>query len=194
MVKEIEYPFTVDKVRELKVGEIVHLSGCVFTGRDRLHKYLFGGGKCPVDLKSAAIYHSGPIVLLKEGKWIARSIGPTTSMRQEVYMPKIIEQHRVGLIIGKGGMGEGTRKACTKYGCVYLQAIGGAASLMASKIEEITGVHFMKEFGPTEALWELRVRNFEVLVTMDAHGRNLHKRVETVSKRALKKVLQKNPV
>lgn len=194
MVRELEYPFTAAKVRELKVGETVSLSGRIFAGRDRLHKYLFEGGKSPVDLKDGAIYHCGPIVLRKEGVWVVLAAGPTTSMRHEAYMPGIIEQHHVRVIIGKGGMGEATRRACAKYGCVYLQAVGGAASLLASRIEEVGGVHFLKEFGAAEALRELVVRSFTAIVTIDARGQSLHKKVKATSKRALKKVLHKNPV
>lgn len=191
---ELKYPFTAAKIKELKVGETVSLSGRIFAGRDRLHKYLFEGGKCPVDLKDGAIYHCGSIVSRREGVWVVRAAGPTTSMRQEAYMPGIIGRHRVRVIIGKGGMGEATRRACAKYGCVYLQAVGGAASLLAGRIEETGAVHFLKEFGAAEALRELVVRGFTAVVTIDARGQSLHKRVKTTSKRALKKVLQKNPV
>ena len=193
MINEIDYPFTLAKIKDLKIGAAVKLSGLVFTGRDRLHKHLFEGGKCPVNLKDGAIFHAGPLVMCREGVWIMQAIGPTTSMRHDLYMPKIIAQHHVRVIIGKGGMGKETQKTCAKYGCVYLQAVGGVASLLASKIEKVAGVHFIKEFGTTEALWELILRNFEAIVTIDVHGRSLHKKVETTSKRVLKKMLQKNP-
>jgi fumarate hydratase class I len=189
MTKEIEYPFTLAKIRELKVGEAVSVSGRVFTGRDRIHKYLAYGGKCPVDLKDAAIYHAGPVAIRKEGVWVIRAAGPTTSMREEPYMAKIIEQHRVRMIIGKGGMGEATRKACVKYGCVYLQAVGGAASLLAQSIKEVHGVHFMGEYGATEALWDLTVKGFRAVVTIDASGRSLHRRIQRSSKKALARII-----
>ena len=189
MVKGIEYPFTEPNIKNLKAGETVSVSGLVFTGRDRLHKYLFEGGKSPVDLKDGAIYHCGPIVIRKEGSWVVRAAGPTTSFRQEPYMSTIIGQHHVRVIIGKGGMGEATRKACLKHGCVYLQAVGGAAAMLAASIERVAGVYFLKEFGPAEALWEFIVKDFRAVVAIDLRGRSLHKRVKATSKRALKEAL-----
>lgn len=189
MIKEIEYPFTSAKIRGLKVGETVKLSGRIFTGRDRLHKYLSENGNCPVDLKDGAIYHCGPVMLQKDSTWIVRAAGPTTSMRMEPYMAEIIGRNHVRVIIGKGGMGEETRKACKKHGCVYLQAVGGAAVLLSTRIEQVVSVNFLKEFGTTEAMWELAVKDFEAVVTMDSHGRSLHKRIKAASGKRLKQIV-----
>ncbi|MFC1462650.1 FumA C-terminus/TtdB family hydratase beta subunit [Verrucomicrobiota bacterium] len=188
-MRELEYPFTGAKVRELRTGQVVSLSGRIFTGRDRLHRYLYDGGKSPVDLKDGAIYHCGPVTVYDSGTWTVRAAGPTTSVRQEQYMARIIRQHRVRVVIGKGGMGEATRKACSLYGCVYLQAAGGAAALLAGAIESVEGVHFVKEFGAAEALWQLSVRNFKAIVTMDTRGRSLHKKIAAASKRELRSLL-----
>jgi fumarate hydratase class I len=190
MIRDIEYPFTLTKIRELKIGQRITISGRLFTGRDRLHKYLFDGGKCPVDLKDGAIYHAGPVAVRKEGVWVIHAAGPTTSIREEPYMAKIIEQYRVRVLIGKGGMGEMTRKACVKYGCVYLQTIGGAAGLLAESIKEVHGVYLLGEFGSAEALWDLTVKGFKAVVTIDASGKSLHRRIERSSKKALEKILR----
>ncbi len=189
MIRNIEQPFTAAKIRELKAGQSVNLSGRIFTGRDRFHKYLFEGGKCPVDLNDGAIYHCGPVVLRKEGAWVVRAAGPTTSMRHEAYMAKIIEQYHVRIIIGKGGMGEATRKACRKHGCVYLQAVGGAASLLAESVQQVAGVHFLREFGSADAVWDLVVKNMKAVVTMDAHGKSLHNKIRNASRRVLADIL-----
>ena len=189
MIKEIEYPFTGSKVRDLKVGQMVSLSGRIFTGRDRLHKHLYDGGESPVDFRDGAIYHCGPVVMRSEGSWKIIAAGPTTSIREESYMAKIIRKHHVRVIIGKGGMGEATRKACAQYGCVYLQAVGGAAALLAGAVERVSNVYFLKEFGMAEALWELDVKGLNAVVTMDAKGKSLHKRVKAVSKKALSDLL-----
>ena len=190
MIRELEYPFALNKIRDLTVGQRVCISGKLFTGRDRLHKYLFDGGKSPVDLKDGAIYHAGPVAIRRDGVWVVKAAGPTTSMREEPYMAKIIEHYRVRVIIGKGGMGEATRNACAKYGCVYLQAVGGAASLLAESIKAVNSVSFLSEFGAAEALWELTVKGFRAVVTIDAAGRSLHKRIERSSRRVLEKVLK----
>ena len=183
MPTTLTYPFTRQKIRKLKVGERVLLSGRIYTGRDRLHKFLAEGESVPVSLKDGAIYHCGPVVIRENGQWRVRAAGPTTSIREEPYMAAIIKQHGLTVIIGKGGMGEATRQACRRYGCVYLHAVGGAAQVLADTVKNVNGVHFRKTFGPTEALWELEVVDFPCLVTMDAHGRSLHaaiaKRSET---------------
>jgi tartrate/fumarate subfamily iron-sulfur-dependent hydro-lyase beta chain len=187
--KKLEYPFTLEKIKALRAGDVVNVTGRIFTARDRLHKYLYEGGKLPVPLKDGAIYHCGPAVVRKEGAWLIRAAGPTTSMREEPYMPKIIAEHQVRVIIGKGGMGEGTRKACMASGCVYLQAVGGAAQLLAARIGSVAGVHFLEEFGATEALWDLEVKDLPAVVAIDTSGRSLYRRIEGSSRAALRRVM-----
>ena len=188
MFKALTYPFTRASIRRLKVGERVLLSGRIFTGRDRLHKFLAEGGpahcsplgeggRAPVSLKNGAIYHCGPVVIREKGKWRVRAAGPTTSIREEPYMAAIIKRYGVTVIIGKGGMGEATRRACRRYGCVYLHAVGGAAQVLADTVKNVSSVHFRDTFGPTDALWELEVVDFPCLVTMDAHGHILHEAI-----------------
>lgn len=190
MIKEIEYPFKESVVRPLKAGDRVRLSGKVFTGRDRFHKFLHEGGSCPVKIEDGAIYHCGPVVVQDDKGWKVLAAGPTTSIREELYMPGIIERYKVRVIIGKGGMGEATRQACKKHGCVYLQAVGGAAALLAEAVQEVTSVHFLKEFGSAEAVWELAILGLEAVVTLDASGRSIHKNVKRASGKVLKQLLQ----
>lgn len=181
----LAYPFGLSKIRKLKVGDKVNLSGRVFTGRDRLHRYLADGGVSPVDLKDGAIFHCGPIAVHRDGAWIIQAAGPTTSLRQEPYMPEIIEKHRVRVIIGKGGMGPATQAACVKCGCVYLQTIGGAGALLAKRVSAVDGVHFLKEFGSADALWELQVADLPAIVAIDSNGRSIYRRVYQASRTAL---------
>ena len=189
MYKNLTYPFTRAQVRRLQLGEKVLLSGLIFTGRDRLHRHLAQGGRAPVAFNSGAIYHCGPVVVRHRGRWVVRAAGPTTSLREERYMPTIIERHGLTVIIGKGGMGAVTSLACAQHGCVYLQAVGGAAQVLADKIAQVRGVHFLEEFGPTEALWELVVQDFPAIVTMDAQGRSLHQKIARQSARQLRQIL-----
>lgn len=187
--KIIEYPFDPERILALRIGDMVNLSGTLYTGRDRLHKYLYDGGVSPISLNNAAIYHCGPIVLKVDGAWRVKAAGPTTSMREEPYMADIIMRHRVRLIIGKGGMGDQTSRACSECGCVYLQVTGGAAALLAGNIELVKGVHLLKEFGPAEAMWEFVVRNLNAVVAIDSRGRNLNKAVKTASRRVLRSLI-----
>jgi len=186
-------PFTVEKVRDLKVGDTVDLNGRIFTGRDRVLKHLFEGGACPVNLKDGVIYLCGPVVIRRDGKWLVQASGPTSSMRAEPYMPAIVQKYGVRIIVGKGGMGHGTAKACAKFGCVYLEAVGGTAQILNQCIQKVGDVHFCREFGTTEAMWELEVADFPAIVSIDSRGRSIHKRVQSSSKRILKKILKDSP-
>jgi fumarate hydratase class I len=171
-------PLTEEQVRSLKVGDILLLNGAMYTGRDALHSYLVENDS-PVDLQGAVIYHCGPVMLKDEaGVWHAMAAGPTTSSREEPYQADVIRKFGLRGIIGKGGMGKKTLDALRECGAVYLNAIGGAAQYYGMSIKEVTSVHFLEEFGVPEAMWGLRVEEFPVIVTMDAHGNSLHADVE----------------
>lgn len=185
---KLTLPFSEEKIRALKVGDAVEITGVVFTGRDAVHKYLFKGGELPpeVNLRDGILYHCGPVVIKDEfGQWRVVAAGPTTSIREEPYQGQIIGQFGLRAIIGKGGMGEGTLAACQEHGCVYLHAIGGAAQVLAEKITAVRNVHLMEKFGSPEAIWEFEVQDFPAVVTMDSHGNSLHREVLAASTAAL---------
>ena len=188
---KLEAPFTEEKIRALRVGTSVEISGIVYTGRDAVHKYLHEGGKLPpkVDLRDSILYHCGPVVLQENGKWVVKAAGPTTSIREEPYQAEIIKKFGIRGVIGKGGMGEKTLKACEEVGCVYLHAIGGAAQVLADCVKEVLDVYMMKEFGAPEAIWKLRVENFPAVVTMDSHGKSLHREIFEKSQAELAKLI-----
>src|ERR1041385_3116998 len=173
-------PLTEEQVRALKVGDVVLISGEMFTGRDAVHAHLMKNPP-PVDMRGSVLYHCGP-VMLKQGSdgketWTVKAAGPTTSIREEPYQADIIRNYGVRAVIGKGGMGKRTLAALKESGAVYLNAIGGAAQYYARTVERVLGVHLM-EFGIPEAMWHLKVNNFAAIVTMDAHGNSLHAEVE----------------
>ncbi len=189
---KLSFPFTEEKIRALKVGEEVLISGTVFTGRDAVHKYLHEGGVLPpeVKLRDGIIYHCGPVMLKQaDGSWKCTAAGPTTSIREEPYQGQIIRDFGVRGVIGKGGMGERTLAACKEFGCVYLHAIGGAAQVLAQCIQRVRNVYFQAEFGSPEAIWELEVADFPAVVTIDAHGNSLHKDILAASQAELAKRL-----
>jgi fumarate hydratase, class I len=169
-------PLSEEAVRSLRVGDVVLISGEVFTGRDAVHAHLMKNAP-PVDLRGAVLYHCGPVMLKQGDEWQVKAAGPTTSIREEPYQATVIERYGVRAVIGKGGMGAKTLAALEKSGAVYLNAIGGAAQFYARSIEKVLGVHLI-EFGIPEAMWHLRVRNFAAIVTMDAHGNSLHADIE----------------
>ena len=189
-MKKLTYPFSKEKVLELKVGDMVLISGKLFTGRDAIHKYLHEGNPSPVNLKNQILYHCGPVILEKEGGgYEVKAAGPTTSIREEPYQWEIMRDHGIVGVIGKGGMGAKTLQGNKDYGCVYFHAVGGAAQVLAEKIESVENVYLLEKFGAPEAIWELNVVDFPAVVTMDAHGGSLHEKVEDQSRTKLKEFL-----
>lgn len=185
-MKRLDYPFTKEQIRELKVGDMVLISGKMFTGRDAVHKRLHEGTPPPVDLNNQIIYHCGPVVLEnKDGSYEVKAAGPTTSIREEPYQWEVMRDHGILGVIGKGGMGAKTLAGCKEYGCVYFHGIGGAAQVLAEKIKSVDNVYW-RDLGSPEAIWELTVDEFPVVVTMDAHGNSLHEKVENESAGILK--------
>ncbi len=174
-VKRVQTPVDEETIRALHVGDIVLLNGTLFTGRDAVHKYLHEGGELDV-LRNGIIYHCGPVVLQEGGQYRVMAAGPTTSIREEPYQADIIARYHLKAVIGKGGMGEKTRKACQEHGAVYLHAIGGAAQIYARCVTAVTGV-YLQQFGSPEAVWELQVKDFPVVVTIDSHGASLHQEI-----------------
>jgi fumarate hydratase subunit beta len=185
----LDAPFTEEKIRALKVGDLVEINGLIYTGRDSVHKYLHDGNTPPVDLSNGIIYHCGPVVIQERGGWVVKAAGPTTSIREEPYQHEVIRKFNLRGVIGKGGMGAKTLDACRETGCVYLHAVGGAAQVLAEKVVCVRGVHLM-EFGSPEAIWEFEVRDFPVVVTMDSHGASLHKDLQETSAERLRLLLE----
>lgn len=179
-VVRLEAPITEEKIRSLKVGDVVSISGRMYTGRDAIHHHLMSHD-APVDLDGQIIYHCGPVMQKDaEGHWHVRAAGPTTSIREEPYQGDIMKKFGIRAVIGKGGMGPKTLAALEEHGGVYLNAIGGAAQYYADCIKGVDGVDLM-EFGIPEAMWHLRVQDFTAVVTMDSHGNSLHADVDKSS-------------
>jgi len=176
-------PLSEEAVRALKVGDVVLLNGEMFTGRDQVHAHLMKNAP-PVDLRGAALYHCGPVMLKEAGGWVTKAAGPTTSSREEPYEAEVIRNYGVRAVIGKGGMGSRTLAALKECGAVYLHAIGGAAQFYARSITKVLGAYLM-EFGIPEAMWHVEVKDFLAIVTMDAHGNSLHAQLEQETGRAL---------
>src|SRR5437762_3407894 len=172
-------PLTEKDARALKVGDVVMVSGRMFTGRDAVHSHLMKNPP-PVDLNGSVLYHCGPVVVKEGESWRVTAAGPTTSIREEPYQGDIIRRYGIRAVIGKGGMGAKTLAALSEHGAVYLNAIGGAAQFYARTITSVDGVSLL-EFGTPEAMWHLTVDGFPAIVTMDAHGNSLHKDIEQES-------------
>ncbi|HWN98298.1 MAG TPA: FumA C-terminus/TtdB family hydratase beta subunit [Blastocatellia bacterium] len=184
--KHILAPVTEDQIRELRVGDVVMVSGDVYTGRDAVHSHLMKH-EPPVSLQGSVLYHCGPVVMKDNGSYRITAAGPTTSIREEPYQADIIKRYGVRAVMGKGGMGKRTLDAMAEAGAVYLNAIGGAAQYYARCIEKVLDVNLM-EFGIPEAMWHILVKDFPAIVTMDSHGNSLHADVEKASATMLAKL------
>ena len=125
---------------------------------------------------------------LENGDYRFVAAGPTTSIREEPYQGDVMRHFNAKAVIGKGGMGTGTLQACHEVPCVYLHAIGGAASLIAQSVKQVFDVHKL-EFGVPEAMWVIDVVNFPAVVTMDSHNASLHEKVRENSAQKLNELL-----
>ena len=190
-MKLLTYPFDEKSIRALKAGDAVSITGRIYTGRDKFHKFFADGGKLPVDFRDGAIYHCGPVVVkTKDGAgWRVVAAGPTTSVRENAYEPDFIAKSGVRIVIGKGGMDANVLAAMKKHGCVYIQAVGGAAAISAAAVRQVAGVSLLDEFGAAEAVWHFDVEGFRGVVAMDAHGRSLFDAVRTRSEQRLGELL-----
>jgi fumarate hydratase class I len=184
----LEAPLTDEKVRALKVGDVVLLQGEMVTGRDAVHHHLMHHDS-PTSLRGAILYHCGPVVMKENGRYRMTAAGPTTSIREEPYEHEIIKRFGVRAVMGKGGMGTKTLAALKEHGAVYLNAIGGAAQYYARCITDVLGVELL-DLGTPEAMWKIRVKDFPAIVTMDAHGHSLHADVENASAIILAKLAE----
>ncbi len=173
---ELKLPVSEEDIRALKVGDEVAITGVMITARDAAHKYMVEQQASEVAdlLRGGMLYHCGPVVKKEGDEWRFVAAGPTTSKREEPYEADVIERYGVRGVIGKGGMGERTLAACKKHGAVYLHAIGGLAVILARSVKKVRAVHKLEEFGSPEAMWEIEVERFPVVVTMDSHGNSLH--------------------
>ncbi len=188
---KITLPVDEEKIRELKVGDILYVTGTIVTARDEAHKKVLeaieSGETLPVGLEGLALYHCGPVVQKKEGEWVVIAAGPTTSTRMEDVEAEFIEKTHVRIVIGKGGMGRKTAEAARKYGAVYTVFTGGAAVLAADAVKRVAGVYWLDELGIPEAMWVFDVENFgPLVVTIDTTGKNFY--AEAAERR--KKVLE----
>lgn len=186
-------PIDEKEIRKLKIGDNVLINGTIITGRDQAHKFLVEDK--PPDYKKLLngyfLYHCGPVVKKSGNNWEIVAAGPTTSIREEPYQATVIKEFGVRGVIGKGGMGNKTLKALSDYGCVYLHAIGGLASVLAKSITKVKDVYKLDEFGSPEAFWILEVKDFPAVVTMDSHGKSLHNDILEISKKNAEKILSR---
>ena len=188
----LEFPISEEKIRELKMGDVVYLSGTLNTMRDMGHarslELLKSGQKLPFDLENNGLWHAAPVVKQDEsGKWHVLSAGSTTSSRFTNLGSKLLEQAGMRVTIGKGTMGPKAVEAMQNKGSVFLNTTGGCAAMYAQQVKEVTEVHWL-DLGLPEAIWVLRVENIgPLIVGIDSHGNSLFPQVKEVMEINLEK-------
>jgi len=182
MDREVALPIVERDARALRVGDVLHVTGRLFTARDQAHRLMLGlhrrGERLPFDPARSAVFHCGPLVRRGRTGYDVLAAGPTTSGRMEKMQAAFLEAFRPGLVIGKGGMGERTQDALRSVGAAYAHFTGGAGALAAERIVGVADVFWLEELGSPEAVWLLDVKRFGPLhVTMDSIGGNLYRDV-----------------
>ena len=179
MEYHFELPVSSDDIKKLRIGDIVYVTGKIFTARDEAHHIMLEMDKVPFNPSEMGLFHCGPLMKKTNGKWEVISAGPTTSGRMEIFEDRFLEKFDVKIIIGKGGMGKNTQKALQKYISVYTSYTGGAGALAADKVEEVPGVYWLEELGMPEAAWIFKVKEFgPLVVAMDSHGDSIYERIK----------------
>ena len=173
-IKHITTPLTADTVKNLRAGDVVRITGPVYTARDAAHKRmteaLAAGQPLPFDITGQVVYYVGPSPT-KPGE-VVGSAGPTTSGRMDKYTPTLIEKGMRGMI-GKGSRSKEVIDACVKYGAVYFVAVGGAAAVISQSIKGEEMIAY-EDLGP-EAIRRYEVEDFPAIVCIDAEGNDFYK-------------------
>ena len=167
-------PVSAEDLKDIKIGDIVYLTGSLTTCRDVAHRRVVEEGReIPVDVRNNAILHAGPIIRpLENDKFEMVSVGPTTSMRMEKFEYDFVKITGVRVIVGKGGMREDTARACKEFGAIHCVFPAGNAVVAAVEVEEIEKAEW-RDLGMPETLWNCRVKEFgPLIVSIDSQGRN----------------------
>ncbi len=170
---KLQTPLTEDKIKDLKSGDSVLLSGVIYSARDAAHKRLIDllneGRELPLNIKDETIYYVGPSPA-KPGNVIG-SAGPTTSYRMDAYAPALMDLGLKGMI-GKGARNKEVIDSIVKNGAVYFGAIGGAAALIAKSIVKSEIIAY-EDLG-AEAIRRMEVKDMPLVVIIDSKGNNLY--------------------
>ena len=173
MDRYVTTPINSEKCKDFNAGDYVYITGKIYTARDAAHKRMFesmnNGESIPFDLNNNIIYYLGPTPA-REGAVIG-SAGPTTSSRMDKYTPLLLNNGLKGMI-GKGKRSEEVIKAIKENNAVYFAAVGGAGALLSKKIKSSKVIAY-DDLG-TEAIRELEVEKFPVIVVVDCKGNNLY--------------------
>ncbi len=174
-IRHLDLPLSEQVARSLSLGELVTVTGTVFTGRSRFHiRAIEQGILPPLDFAQLnAFFHVGPVMRETDRGWEVVALEPTSSIRFERYGADVVRELRLRALLGKTTMGPRTAQALAEVGGVYLSKIGVCGHLLARQVRRVCGVHFLDELGKTEATWVFEVERLgPFFVAIDASGRS----------------------
>ncbi|MCR5213104.1 MAG: Fe-S-containing hydro-lyase [Eubacterium sp.] len=184
MNRNITLPTSDEEIKELRAGDMLYISGTIYTARDAAHKRMYealeAGQDLPYDIDGSFVYYLGPTPA-RPGQVIG-SAGPTTSSRMDKYTPLLLSKGLKGMI-GKGKRSPEVVKAIVENGAIYCAAIGGLGALLSKRIIESEVIAY-DDLG-TEAIRKLTVKDLPVVVIIDTVGNNLY---ETAAEDYLKNI------
>ena len=190
--KILTTPISAEDLEDIHVGDVIYLTGELTTCRDVAHRRVIEEKRpLPVDVRNGAILHAGPIIRKHgEDDYEMVTVGPTTSMRMEKFEEAFIRETGVRLIIGKGGVGDGTMRGCREHKALHCVFPAGCAVVAADCVEKIIQANWM-DLGMPETLWTSKVKEFgPLIVSIDTHGRNLFEENKVIFNERKEKVYE----
>lgn len=172
-IRRLTLPLDRQSAERLRLGEVVSLTGLLFTGRSRFHiRAIEEGILPPIDYtRINTFFHVGPVMRPVGEGWEVVSVEPTSSIRFERYSPAVIRKLNLRTVIGKTTLGPASTQALREVGGVFLSKIGLCGNRLADHVTRIRAVWFLDELGKTEATWVMEVHDFgPFFVAIDAHG------------------------
>ena len=190
-IRDLKLPLSEEEARDLALGEMVTVSGLVFTGRSLFHiRAIEDDILPPIDFECInCFFHVGPVMRETEEGWEIVSIEPTSSIRFERYSPAVVRRLNLHTLIGKTTMGTGTAEALREAGGVHLSKIGVCGNLLRRQVTRVVDVFFLDELGKTEATWVFEVERFgPFFVDIDAHGHNYFAHLDEQTRQRIRAV------
>lgn len=177
MPSHLQLPVGPDRIRTLRAGDEVVVSGRIVTAREPAYRRLAAmlEPRVRAALQGSFVYHCGPVVApVPGGGWRFVAAGPSRSAPLEPWGAEVLARYGARGMLGRGGMGDATLAALREHGAVYLHLGGALAVSLARCVRRVVTPHLLHELGVTDAVWEIEVDDLPAVVTMDAHGHSLH--------------------
>lgn len=180
MIKHLQAPLSEEDVRALSIGDIVYITGPIYTSYNKSHLRISEQDYLPpfdTEQYNVTLYGGPTVKQVEDNEWKVQWISCTTSMRFDKWAPKFIEKTGLRAILAKGRMSRTTAEACKKFGCVHLAKMGNFSGSLGQRVKKVVGKHWL-ELGNPDAIWLFDVKEFgPFIVQIDANGNSLYEDV-----------------